>query len=159
MFKSTIYLINLIYYKLNLICFLLVFSAVDHLSAYYQSCDSFPVAVVTGLDLQDEESIVIAKSVSPLHYLYVQETICMYKTPSVHTTHHLYVQDTVCTYNTPSVRTRHRLYIRTRHHRRYIQYTTCTFSTSSVCTILPFVCPVHQLYIQYSDWCSVTGVQ
>jgi hypothetical protein len=33
----------------------------EHLCAYYKSCDSFPVAMVTGVDLQDEECMVIAK--------------------------------------------------------------------------------------------------
>ena len=34
------------------------------MSAYYQSCDAFPVAMVTGIDLQDEECAAIMKRVS-----------------------------------------------------------------------------------------------
>lgn len=44
--------------------FSLCASAVDHMSAYYQSCDAFPVAMVTGIDLQDEECVAIMKRVS-----------------------------------------------------------------------------------------------
>ena len=37
---------------------------VEHMSAYYQSCDAFPVAMVTGIDLEDEECVAIMKRVS-----------------------------------------------------------------------------------------------
>ena len=141
----------------------LVFSAVDHLSAYYRSCDSFPVAVVTGLDLQDEESIVIAKSVSPLHHLYVQYTICTFSTSSVHTIHHLYlyvqyttctyIQYTICTFSTSSVQTVHHL---------YIPYTICTYCTLFVCLcMIPYrmLCPMTVPMYICIMLCSVTGIQ
>ena len=46
------------------VCSFLSIYTVEHMSAYYQSCDSFPVAMVTGIDLEDEECVAIMKRVS-----------------------------------------------------------------------------------------------
>ena len=65
------------------ISLLLLFTA-EHLCAYYKSCDSFPVAMVTGVDLQDEECMVIAKCVSHSSQvsLYTAATLTCTQQPS-----------------------------------------------------------------------------
>ena len=69
---------------------------VDHLVDYYKSCDTFPVAMVTGIDLQDEECAAILKRVSStLSLCTIHRYVHIY---TVHMYMHIYVLYIVCTY-------------------------------------------------------------